>query len=218
MTALKKREVILQIRDIEESNCVGCEKVKKWKKDLGNYQGSVKCMTDCAIGKQLQRLGDVLTYGRPTKAARELTDDKYLEHRDDQGMTDVEICKMYEIGSKTLKDRKRHWGLTKDQEKWTKLPVADYMQMREDGLSDELICMRLSWDRKTMDKFKKRHDIKLKPLHHVTHTEDGHEITPELYHKDIQIHQTDRALAEAWGVNISTFERIKRKWREGGLL
>lgn len=215
---VNKKEIMIEIRDIEEKYCVDCPLIAQWRKDHGNYKAPLMCMTECKTGKRLQKLGDILTYGRPTRTARDLTEERYLELHE-KGMTDAQIVKEYGIGSKTLKDRKRHWGIKHCEEKWTTLPLRKYKEYRSEGLSDVFICMILKWDPKTMIKFKKKHGlVNMRPLHHVTHTEDGREITPQLYKEDIKIHKTDIALSEAWGMNISTFQRAKRKWREDGLL
>jgi hypothetical protein len=216
--AIDRKKTIIEIRELEENHCIGCELKNEWRRDVGNYKASVMCVTECKIGKKIHQLGDILTYGKPTTKARDLTEEVYLEMHE-SGKTDKEICEHFGIGSKLLKDRKRHWKIKHCHEKWTQLSVKQYKKYRAEGISDELVCQLLKWDRKTLHKFKERNGlIGMRPLHHVTHTEDGREMTAALYKQDIQTYKKDSVLSAAWGVNISTFERIKRRWRERGEL
>lgn len=217
METAEKKAIVKEIGSLEDRHCVGCLQIKKWKKTHGHYQAPKMCGTECEVGKRIRKLGDYISYGRPTTVARDLTEDVYQDHKE-EGLTDTEIIKLHGCGTKTLKVRKKHWGLTKDNLKWSKLSVDEYMQMRDDGISDELICYKLKWSPNTLKKFKERHGITTEPVHWVKYTQEGKEITFELYQQQRGNFKTDKALCKHWGITTSKMDRLKKRWREDGLL
>ncbi|MBG9580744.1 antiphagocytic M protein, partial [Bacillus thuringiensis] len=66
---LDKKSIRIQILDLQDGNCTGCEKVPAYRKS-GNRKTSW-CADNCRIGKRIKRLGDTLLEGRNETMAEE---------------------------------------------------------------------------------------------------------------------------------------------------
>ncbi|WP_242266302.1 MULTISPECIES: zinc-finger domain-containing protein [unclassified Bacillus cereus group] len=71
---LDKKSIRIQILDLQDENCEGCEKVPAYRKS-GNRKTSW-CADNCRIGKQIKRLGDSLLEGRNETMAEQMAEER----------------------------------------------------------------------------------------------------------------------------------------------
>ncbi|MED2784389.1 zinc-finger domain-containing protein, partial [Bacillus thuringiensis] len=73
----EKQVVRIQILNLQDEYCVGCEKVPRYRKS-GNRKFSW-CTDNCEIGKRFKQLGDQLLEGRTENMAEERNWDQLCE-------------------------------------------------------------------------------------------------------------------------------------------
>ncbi|MBW3490597.1 zinc-finger domain-containing protein [Bacillus sp. FDAARGOS_1420] len=71
---LDKKSVRIQVLDLQDENCGGCEKVPVYRKS-GNRKTSW-CADNCRIGKKLKQLGDTLLEGRNETMAEQMAEER----------------------------------------------------------------------------------------------------------------------------------------------
>ncbi|MGX5634430.1 zinc-finger domain-containing protein [Bacillus thuringiensis] len=71
---LDKKSIRIQILDLQDENCAGCEKVPSYRK-LGNRKTSW-CADNCRVGKQIKQLGDSLLEGRNETMAEQMAEER----------------------------------------------------------------------------------------------------------------------------------------------
>ncbi|EOO32461.1 hypothetical protein IIU_03851 [Bacillus cereus VD133] len=71
---LDKKSIRIQILDLQDENCAGCEKVPAYRKS-GNRKTSW-CADNCRIGKRIKRLGDSLLEGRNGTMAEQMAEER----------------------------------------------------------------------------------------------------------------------------------------------
>lgn len=71
---LDKKSIRIQILDLQDENCMGCEKVSAYRKS-GNRKTSW-CADNCRIGKRIKQLGETLLEGRNETMAEQLAEER----------------------------------------------------------------------------------------------------------------------------------------------
>ncbi|MED3321546.1 zinc-finger domain-containing protein [Bacillus thuringiensis] len=71
---LDKKSIRIQILDLQDENCMGCEKVPAYRKS-GNRKTSW-CADNCRIGKRIRQLGETLLEGRNETMAEQLAEER----------------------------------------------------------------------------------------------------------------------------------------------
>ncbi|MHB0801156.1 zinc-finger domain-containing protein [Bacillus thuringiensis] len=71
---LDKKSIRIQILDLQDEKCAGCEKVPAYRKS-GNRKTSW-CADNCRVGKRIKQLGDRLLEGRNETMAEQMADER----------------------------------------------------------------------------------------------------------------------------------------------
>ncbi|MED2764833.1 zinc-finger domain-containing protein [Bacillus thuringiensis] len=71
---LDKKFIRIQVLDLQDESCVGCEKVPAYRKS-GDRKTSW-CADNCSIGKTLKQLGDSLLEGRDETTAEQMAEER----------------------------------------------------------------------------------------------------------------------------------------------
>jgi hypothetical protein len=116
----EKKKVRIQLNDMLDKHCSGCQIKTENVKKLGIHGSQEFCLKKCHIGIQIGQLGEKLT--GPKKGAvvmedikkevqvQTLTKEKYLSHKE-KGLKDSQIFKLYKKHSGWLNQLKKEWGL-----------------------------------------------------------------------------------------------------------
>ena len=134
---MKRAEILQKSAELIDENCKGCTKWKESGCQQKHHRAAQEyCEQKCEIGKKLMELGDFLTYGRPSKVARDLTKEVYMEEKEN-GLHDRQIQKKYKISNKALWKRKTFWGLITDVTKSKRhlITKKKYLEMKDDDYS-----------------------------------------------------------------------------------
>jgi hypothetical protein len=214
--ALNRTHILKETADLFDANCVGCKKWEIAAKQKHHKKAQEYCERQCDIGKRLMDLGDFLTYGRPTKTARDLIKEVYLEERE-KGLFDKEIQKKYKINHAALVFRKRHWGLIKNKSKRHLITKEQYLIFKAQRLSDEWICKKVGIHPSTLGEYKKSWEVKAGPdLNAIQEGPNGEEISAVTYLKYKGRGWSDDMIINHWMIGRTTLQRKKRAWRKAG--
>lgn len=213
---MEKGEILDQIGDIYDEHCKGCE---KWRV-AAPYKHSSKaddfCNNKCNIGKRMQKLGDYLTYGRPTKVGRSLTKDVYLQETKN-GLTDEQIAEKHGMTVHPLVFRKRYWKLSKGPKR-VDLTKESYQEMKSQGLPDSYIAKKVGLHPSKLSERRAGWGISADPkkVNLVERGENGEDINHDSYLSHKAAGLTDHEICELWGLGRVSLQRRKRNWRECG--
>lgn len=122
-----KRAIRIKINDTVEKHCKRCTIYTENYKEYGQTAAQSKCTTECAVGKELSSLGQLLLAGKESKdedeeelssknrvvtrdMGEQLIREKYLELSGT--LTDRRIAEQYNMTPQTLIQKKKKWGIT----------------------------------------------------------------------------------------------------------
>ncbi|MEI4614833.1 zinc-finger domain-containing protein [Bacillus cereus] len=71
---LDKKSIRIQILDLQDEKCTGCEKVPAYRKS--GYRKTSWCADNCRIGKQIKQLGGSLLEGRNETMAEQMAEER----------------------------------------------------------------------------------------------------------------------------------------------
>jgi hypothetical protein len=215
---MERSQILSETAKLFDENCKGCKKWTEAAKQKHHKKAQEYCERQCEIGKRLLELGDYLTYGHPSKVARDLIKEVYQEERD-AGLLDKDIIQKYKISAKVLWLRKKFWGLSIDQSSKMDLISKDqYLQWKDEGLSDEYIAKKVGIFITTLKRYKNRWGIKhsAADINAIKEGPNGEEISAHTYLAYKDKDWTDDQILEHWLIGRTTLQRKKRAWRMAG--
>ncbi|MBW3491153.1 zinc-finger domain-containing protein [Bacillus sp. FDAARGOS_1420] len=151
---LDKKSVRIQVLDLQDENCGGCEKVPAYRKS-GNRKTSW-CTDNCRIGKKLKQLGDTLLEGRNETMAEQMAEERNwdvlcekAEKLREQKLSWAKIADRLGVSESTLyhnvAKRREKKGSTRKREGKSKskksLDIGIKVVRKREEKSDEDVCV-----------------------------------------------------------------------------
>lgn len=211
-----RHQILKETADLFDRDCKGCKKWMEAANQKHHRQAQDYCETKCSTGKRLLELGDFLTYGNPTRVARDLIKEVYQEEQE-LGLLDKDIIKKYKISKKGLWKRKVFWGLVTDKNK-SKLHLITkqhYLFLKsEKKQPDWFICGKLGIHISTLKSYKRDWGVmNLYDVNTITEGPNGEEISFDSYMYYKSQGWTDSRLVVHWQISRTTMLRKKNAWR-----
>jgi transposase len=209
------KEALREIGSLEDEHCSGC-KIKSDLRKQGVKPHGIQeyCMSECKIGRRIKALGGILEYGAVANThfkAPALTKEKYIDLKDD-GLSDSDIRKKFNISRITLTRRKSNWGLNKIREYIIPSLVLKNLTKEEleelsKQYSDQEIADQFDVSKVTIMKRRKQWGISKED--HLLINQFTLDEYKYLSNKKSML---DRDIAELWDISPSSLLYLKKEW------
>lgn len=147
---MDKQKIRVEIHNTIDTHCAPCTKTVAM--DVASGEVQRYCMTQCQIGKHLNKLGKALDMRReeinmPAASKIISTKEDYLELKS-QGLTNAQIAKKFGISEPTLYQRMKVWGIksekksSEQKQQTPKHPPAFFDYLADQGLKHKADEMR----------------------------------------------------------------------------
>lgn len=163
MHAIKRRELIYKLGDIETTNCLQCPNNSNEVR-----QGSNGPCESCPVFAQIQSIGKELNnlsnQRRIKKAPKDLTRSSYL-HLRENGWKQEEICKHYHISHSAFhfflisNDLGQQSDNGKKTRKNITMTAEEYYDMQNSGLNDKQIAGKIGVAPESIMRWKRRNGV-----------------------------------------------------------
>ena len=161
MKKSKNKSIRIQILNLQDEHCAGCQKVPAYRKS-GNRKTSW-CADNCRVGKQIKQLGDSLLEGRNETMAEQMAEERNwdvlcekAEKLREQKLSWAKIADRLGVSESTLYHNVAKRRETKERtrkrvgtSKRTKLDTGTKVVRKREGKSDDGVCVSPQTELKT---------------------------------------------------------------------
>ncbi|MED2777496.1 zinc-finger domain-containing protein [Bacillus thuringiensis] len=161
MKKSKNKSIRIQILNLQDEHCAGCQKVPAYRKS-GNRKTSW-CADNCRVGKQIKQLGDSLLEGRNETMAEQMAEERNwdtlcerAEKLRGEKLSWAKIADRLGVSESTLYHNVAKRRETKERtrkrvgtSKRTKLDTGTKVVRKREGKSDDGVCVSPQTELKT---------------------------------------------------------------------